>query len=75
MHYIENIPPTLLIVDDEPENLRVLKNILQEHYRLVFAKSGVEALKLVKEQKPSLILLDIMMPDMTGLEVCQKLKM
>jgi putative two-component system response regulator len=74
MQYIKNTTPTLLIVDDEPANLRVLKNILQEHYRLVFAKSGAEALKLANEQKPNLILLDIMMPGMTGLEVCQKLK-
>lgn len=74
MQYIGNILPSILIVDDEPTNLRVLKNILQDHYRLIFAKSGVEALKLANEQRPNLILLDIMMPDMTGLEVCQKLK-
>lgn len=71
---MQSIQTTLLIVDDEPANLRVLKQILQDDYRLVFAKSGMEALRLVEEQRPNLILLDIMMPDMTGLEVCQKLK-
>lgn len=67
--------PSILIVDDEPTNLRVLKNILHEHYRLIFAKSGLEALKLANDQRPDLILLDIMMPDMTGLEACQNLKL
>ncbi|WP_299268887.1 HD domain-containing phosphohydrolase [uncultured Psychrosphaera sp.] len=66
--------PTVLIVDDEPTNLRVLKQVLQQQYRLVFAKSGMEALRLAKEKLPDLILLDIMMPDITGLEVCKRLK-
>lgn len=65
---------TILIVDDEPANLRVLKQILHEDYRLVFAKSGSEALRLAEQKAPDLILLDIMMPDMTGLEVCKMLK-
>lgn len=65
---------SILIVDDEPANLRVLKHILQDQYRLVFAKSGAEALRLAEEQRPALILLDVMMPDMTGFEVCEKLK-
>ncbi|MGH1380705.1 MAG: response regulator, partial [Shewanella xiamenensis] len=65
---------TLLLVDDEPVNLRVLKQILHQDYRLIFAKSGEEALHLAKVELPALILLDIMMPDMTGLEVCQALK-
>lgn len=71
---LEQTLPTLLVVDDEPANLRVLKHILQDQYRLVFAKSGAEALRLAQEQKPALILLDVMMPDMTGFEVCEKLK-
>lgn len=64
----------ILIVDDEPTNLRVLKQILQHDYRLIFAKSGAEALRLAQSKKPNLILLDIMMPDITGLEVCKQLK-
>lgn len=65
---------TLLLVDDEPVNLRVLKQILQQDYQLIFAKNGEEALRLAQIEKPSLILLDIMMPNMTGFEVCQTLK-
>ncbi len=66
--------PKLLIVDDEAANLRVLKQVLQQDYRLIFAKTGGEALRLVIKKRPNLILLDIMMPDMTGLEVCRQLK-
>ena len=65
---------TLLLVDDEPVNLRVLKQILHQDYQLIFAKNGEEALRLAQIEKPSLILLDIMMPNMTGFEVCQTLK-
>ncbi|MDP5033251.1 MAG: response regulator [Paraglaciecola sp.] len=65
---------TLLLVDDEPVNLRVLKQTLGDEYRLIFAKSGAEALKLVKQESPNLILLDVMMPGMTGLQVCTTLK-
>ncbi|WP_017445622.1 response regulator [Gayadomonas joobiniege] len=64
----------ILIVDDEPANLRVLKNILQGPYQLSFAKNGADALKLIKKDLPDLILLDIMMPNMSGIEVCKRLK-
>jgi putative two-component system response regulator len=64
----------ILIVDDEPLNLKVLKQVLQDNYRLSFAKNGMDALELVKKEKPSLILLDVMMPGMTGFEVCRTLK-
>ncbi|WP_076421011.1 HD domain-containing phosphohydrolase [Colwellia sp. UCD-KL20] len=64
----------VLIVDDEPTNLRVLKQILQEHYRLSFAKNGEDALNFAEKDLPDLILLDVMMPGMTGFEVCSKLK-
>ena len=66
--------PTLLLVDDEPTNLRVLRTVLQDDYRLLFAKSGAEALQLVAQQSPALILLDVMMPAMTGYDVCTRLK-
>lgn len=66
--------PTLLLVDDEPVNLRVLKQVLHADYQLIFAKNGEEALRLAGSEKPALILLDIMMPNMTGFEVCQALK-
>nr|WP_264193964.1 two-component system response regulator [Marinomonas algarum] len=64
-----------MLVDDEPSNLRVLRQVLQPaRYRLSFARSGQDALKLVEKETVDLILLDIMMPDMTGLEVCEQLK-
>ncbi|MGB0217582.1 MAG: response regulator, partial [Alteromonas oceani] len=65
---------TILVVDDEPANLRVLKHLLAEHYTLAFAKNGPEALRVAEAQLPDLILLDVMMPGMTGFEVCQALK-
>ncbi|MCW8330126.1 response regulator [Photobacterium sp. SDRW27] len=65
----------LLIVDDEPVNLQVLKNFLRlEGYRVITAESGPQALKLLEAQQPALILLDIMMPEMCGYEVCQRLR-
>lgn len=65
---------SILVVDDEPTNLRVLNQILNDSYKLIFAKSGQEALRLIEKEAPSLILLDVMMPGMTGYEVCEYLK-
>ena len=65
---------SVLIVDDEPTNLRVLNQILNDSYKLIFAKSGHEALRLVEKERPDLILLDVMMPGLTGYEVCERLK-
>lgn len=64
----------LLIVDDEPLNLQVLRQILQQDYQLIFARDGEKALALAQAEHPQLILLDIMMPGLTGLETCQRLK-
>lgn len=64
----------ILIVDDEPANLAGLRQILKDHYQLVFARSGQEALDAVSKHHPGLILLDIRMPDMDGYEVCRRLK-
>nr|WP_320165954.1 two-component system response regulator [uncultured Methylophaga sp.] len=74
MTTIKKYQPRILIVDDEPTNLRVLRQILQNDYALSFARSGKDALALIDKEMPDLILLDIMMPEMTGLEVCQQLK-
>lgn len=74
MNPVDETLPRILIVDDEPVNLRVLRQILQEKYKLSFARSGNDALQLIQNEHPDLILLDIMMPEMTGLEVCQQLK-
>ncbi|MDD0843396.1 two-component system response regulator [Pseudomonas sp. Gutcm_11s] len=66
--------PKLLLVDDEPTNLQVLRQILQDDYRLLFAKDGEKALELAAQESPALVLLDVMMPGMTGHEVCTRLK-
>ncbi|MBL0939833.1 MAG: two-component system response regulator [Gemmatimonadaceae bacterium] len=66
--------PTLLLVDDEPTNLQVLRHTLQDRYRLVFAREGERALTLVREDPPDLILLDIMMPGLSGYDVLRRLK-
>ena len=66
--------PRLLLVDDEPTNLQVLRHILQADYRLLFATDGERALQVAREQRPDLVLLDIMMPNMDGYAVCRALK-
>ncbi len=65
---------TLLLVDDEAANLQVLRHTLQDDYRLLFAKDGNKALELAQLEHPDLVLLDIMMPGMSGYEVCNHLK-
>nr|WP_315224056.1 two-component system response regulator [uncultured Albidiferax sp.] len=64
----------ILVVDDEATNLQMLRHVLQDDYRLVFAKDGTRALELALSEHPDLVLLDIMMPGMTGYEVCEALK-
>lgn len=66
--------PLILLVDDEPTNLKILREILEPDYSLSFAKNGQDAIQLAETLLPSIILLDIMMPGMTGYEVCEKLK-
>ncbi|HEB95388.1 MAG TPA: response regulator [Sedimenticola thiotaurini] len=66
--------PLLLLVDDTPENLDILRGILGSDYRLRIATSGPLALKVIERQQPDLILLDVMMPGMDGHEVCRILK-
>ena len=66
--------PRLLIVDDEPINLRVLIEALSDEYRLLVAKDGDEALRIAAGASPDLILLDVMMPGIDGYEVCRRLK-
>ena len=72
---IDTHRPTLLIVDDSPENLFVLSELLQSHYRVLAANNGERGLRVARtEPRPDLILLDVMMPKMSGFEVCQKIK-
>lgn len=64
----------ILVVDDEPQNLATMRQILGAEHRLVFARNGAEALAAVAKHHPSLVLLDIQMPDFNGYEVCRRLK-
>jgi putative two-component system response regulator len=66
--------PTILVVDDVPENIDILTGILKDDYRVRAATNGPSALSLVKKMPPDLILLDVMMPGMDGFEVCRELK-
>ncbi|MEF1254655.1 MULTISPECIES: response regulator [unclassified Vibrio] len=67
--------PLLLVVDDEPVNLRVLDSFLRlEGYRVRTAKDGHEALESIEKEKPELLLLDIMMPGMSGYQVCETVR-
>lgn len=66
---------TILIVDDTPDNLDILKGILKNSYKVKAANNGEKALRITSvESKPDLILLDIMMPVIDGFEVCHRLK-
>ncbi len=65
----------ILLVDDNPINLQILYKTLQgSGYRLLIAKNGLTALDIARRAKPSLVLLDVMMPDMDGFDVCEQLK-
>ena len=65
----------ILVVDDEPDiRLLVAINLRKAGYRVLEAERGDEALRLAKEQEPSLIVLDLMLPDLSGREVCRRLR-
>jgi len=64
----------LLIVDDEPTNIHILSNILSEDYEIRAANNGERAMEAAKSQSPDLILLDMIMPGLDGLQVCQLLQ-
>ena len=66
--------PTILAVDDTPENLDLIRAVLANDYRMRVARDGLTALRLALQNPPDLILLDIMMPEMDGYEVCRRLK-
>lgn len=66
--------PTILIVDDTPANLQLLAGLLKDQYRVKVANNGIKALSLADTTPPDLVLLDVMMPEMDGFEVCRRLK-
>ncbi|MCL2603306.1 MAG: diguanylate cyclase [Defluviitaleaceae bacterium] len=65
---------TILITDDEKMNVNILGDILSPMYNLLISRSGARAIDLANEHKPDLILLDVLMPEMSGFEVIKKLK-
>ena len=72
---IENRKYVILIVDDILQNLQVLgTTLMEENYEISMANNGFQALKLIEKVNPDLILLDVLMPDMNGFEVCEKIK-
>ncbi|MGE5478853.1 MAG: response regulator [Chloroflexota bacterium] len=74
-NFTESKTPLILIVDDIPKNLQVLSNILTtQNYNISFASNGAKALSVLQTIKPDLILLDIMMPELDGFEVCERIK-
>lgn len=65
----------ILLVDDEPDILEILSyNLTSEGYQVETAKNGIQALERASEWKPHLVLLDVMMPEMDGIETCEKLR-
>lgn len=67
--------PTILVVDDTPENLLLISDLLRKSYRVKVANNGNRALSIAQtDPPPDLILLDVMMPDLDGYEVCRLLK-
>ena len=74
-NYLLNNTPNILIVDDVPANLKVLGDMLKsEGYKVRPVLSGMQAIQVAEKEKPDIILLDVMMPDMNGYEVCKLLK-
>ena len=63
----------ILLVDDEPDILEIVSyNLKKEGYKIYTAKNGVEGFKIAKKVVPHLIILDIMMPEMDGIDTCEK---
>lgn len=71
----EEIKKAILAVDDNPEHLELLAvNLTEAGYRLIVVNSGAEALKTIEIEKPGLVLLDVLMPEMNGFEVLKRIK-
>ena len=67
---------TILLVDDELDILEIIEyNLSAQGYNVVTAQNGIQAIKKAKKHKPKLIILDVMMPEMDGIEACEKLRL
>lgn len=64
----------VLIVDDEPGNIKILSSVLAGDYALSVATGGAQALQIAEVQAPDIVLLDMVMPEMDGIQVCEALK-
>ena len=65
----------ILLVDDEPDILEILSyNLIAEGYTVVTAANGLEAVKSAKKNQPHLIIMDVMMPEMDGIEACEQIR-
>lgn len=64
----------ILVVDDNPVNLSILEEMLSDEYRVAFAQNGPDALRTAASFQPACILLDVMMPDIDGLEICRQIR-
>lgn len=66
--------PKILVVDDQPINIRVIHGLFKSQFDVIMAMNGEQALSQAEQHRPDLIILDVMMPDMDGYEVCRRLK-
>ncbi len=65
----------ILLVDDEPDILEIVRyNLSTEGYQVITAENGLEAVKKAKKERPHLIILDVMMPEMDGIEACEQIR-
>ncbi|MFZ3273913.1 MAG: response regulator, partial [Lutibacter sp.] len=72
---MKNSDIKILLVDDEPDILEIVGyNLKNEGYKIYTAKNGIEAIESAKKHTPHLIILDIMMPEMDGIEACEKIR-
>jgi DNA-binding response OmpR family regulator len=75
MTQTDNQPQTILVIDDEPHNLRLMLEYLEiHHFRVLVSQDGASGLQRARYAQPDLILLDVILPDMDGFELCQQLK-
>ncbi|WP_353250511.1 ATP-binding protein [Salinisphaera sp. T31B1] len=65
---------TVLVIDDEPDMRRYLVDLLAEEYRVLVATNGVEGLEMTRRHRPDMLVLDLMLPEIDGLEVCRQIK-